>query len=94
MLLIDCDILNPDPKKISDLSMLTRYLFNLPLLKNLKKIIPVIVTPRECENYDDNYDVIIINKSRIEQLIKMVQYKDEIDILHDLLMSFSRIRFA
>ena len=92
LLVIDCDILYPDPKKMENLIHLCRYLESLPKVKELNYVIPIIVSPSPSSL--SNLDVLVIDGKIIQQLIKGIYYKSKEDLVSVITDLYSKQQLA
>jgi len=79
LFVIDCDIKFPDPKKMENLIHLCRYLESLPKVKEVKNVIPIIVSPSPTSL--TNSDVFIIDRALIQRLFKGIYYKSKKELV-------------
>ena len=79
LLVIDCDIMVPDIKKANNLVHLCKYLGDLPGIRDIKYIIPVIVSP----NYSNNIDseVLQLSESLIMKIFEGIHFKNTNDLV-------------
>ena len=73
LLVIDCDIKFPDPKKMENLIHLCRYIESIPKVNEVKNVIPIIVSPSPTSL--KNAGVLIIDGALIQRLFKGIYFR-------------------
>jgi len=92
LFVIDCDIKFPDPKKIENLIHLCRYLQRLPKVKEVKNVIPIIVSPSPTSLTDS--DVLIIDSAFIQRLFKGIYFKSKTELVSMIVEQYRQHQFA
>lgn len=92
LFVIDCDILVPDPKKIVNLIHLCRYLGNMTIIKQVKNIIPVIVSPNPSDY--DNTDVLFLGGTLVQRMLKGIHYKSKQELVSMITEQYFRQRLS
>ena len=92
LLVIDCDIKFPYPKKMENLIHLCRYLESIPKVNEVKNVIPIIVSPSPTSL--KNAGVLIIDGALIQRLFKGIYFKSKKELVSIITYQYFQHRIA
>jgi len=85
LFLIDCDTQMPDPSKISKLMALKQHLGKNEEIKKTDSIVPVIITPNDCAQFETTIsNVVILDRNWIIDALEKIMIGDIKEIARDI----------